>query len=176
MKNLPKSKKPKKPKALPKPSPEPKPSPKPKASPKIKASPKTKSKRVVVPTVVMRVVEGPIPYLEAVVREQVSEDTMVHVFEVVRNEIALHQAKRVLVDLREGSVALTISDMLGLAKLVAKTFAGVMERLALLLRPQDVLDEKFFEPSVNSRGLPTFVTTDPAEAAYWIAAKLRQVR
>jgi hypothetical protein len=98
------------------------------------------------------------------------------VFERIRGEISRHQAKRVLVDVREGSVALTISDMLGLAKLVAASFAGVLERLALLLRPQDVLAEKFFEPSVSTRGLPTFVTTDSVEAVYWIAAKIRSVR
>jgi len=127
-------------------------------------------------TVVARLVEGPIPYLEAIVREQVSEESMERVFELVRGEIFRHQAKRVLVDLREGSVSLTISDMLGLAKLVATTFAGVLERFALLLLPQDVLAEKFFEPSVSSRGLPTFVTTDPEEATYWISAKVRPVR
>jgi hypothetical protein len=141
-----------------------------------KASPKPKPKPPAVATVVARLVEGPIPYLEAIVRDRVTEESMVRVFEHVRGEIAVHKAKRVLVDLREGSVALTISDMLGLAKLVAATFAGVLERLALLLRPQDVLAEKFFEPSVNSRGLPTFVTTDPEEATYWISAKIRPAR
>ena len=60
--------------------------------------------------------------------------------------------------------------------MVATTFAGVLERFALLLLPQDVLAEKFFEPSVSSRGLPTFVTTDPEEATYWISAKVRPVR
>jgi hypothetical protein len=44
------------------------------------------------------------------------------------------------------------------------------------MRPQDVLSEKFFEPSVSNRGLPTFVTSDPEEATYWIAAKLGPVR
>jgi hypothetical protein len=66
--------------------------------------------------------------------------------------------------------------MLGLAKLVATAFAGVLERFALLLLPQDVLAEKFFEPSVSSRGLPTFVTTDAEEATYWISAKIRAIR
>ena len=141
---------------------------------KTKAAPKRKPVAVV--TVVARLVDGPIPYLEAIVREQVSEESMERVFELVRGEISRHQAKRVLVDLREGSVSLTISDMLGLAKLVATTFAGVLERFALLLLPQDVLAEKFFEPSVSSRGLPTFVTTDPEEATYWISAKIRSVR
>jgi hypothetical protein len=105
----------------------------------------------------------------------VTEESMVRLFERVSGEIALHRAKRVLVDVRGGSVALTISDMLGLAKMVASTFAGVLERFALLLRPEDVGAEKFFEPSVSNRGLPTFVTTDPEEATYWIAAKIRQV-
>jgi hypothetical protein len=141
---------------------------------KTKAAPKREPVALV--TVVARLVEGPIPYLEAIVREQVSEESMERVFELVRGEIFRHQAKRVLVDLREGSVSLTISDMLGLAKLVATTFAGVLERFALLLLPQDVLAEKFFEPSVSSRGLPTFVTTDPEEATYWISAKVRPVR
>jgi hypothetical protein len=141
---------------------------------KTKAAPKREPVAVV--TVVARLVEGPIPYLEAIVREQVSEESMERVFELVRGEIFRHQARRVLVDLREGSVSLTISDMLGLAKLVATTFAGVLERFALLLLPQDVLAEKFFEPSVSSRGLPTFVTTDPEEATYWISAKVRPVR
>jgi hypothetical protein len=135
-----------------------------------------KRKPVAVATVVARLVDGPIPYLEAIVREKVSEETMVRVFELVRVEISRYQAKRVLVDLREGSVSLTISDMLGLAKLVATAFAGVLERFALLLLPQDVLAEKFFEPSVSSRGLPTFVTTDAEEATYWISAKIRAIR
>jgi hypothetical protein len=143
-----------------------------------KSPPKSapKRKRAAVATVVARLVEGPIPYLEAIVRERVTEASMVRLFERVRGEIARHHAKRVLVDMREGSVALTISDMLGLAKLVAATFAGVLERFAIVVRPQDLMSEKFFEPSVSNRGLPTFVTTDPEEATYWIAAKIRPAR
>ena len=141
-----------------------------------KPAPKPKRKRAAVATVVARVVEGPIPYLEAIVRERVTEASMVRLFERVRGKIALHQAKRVLVDMREGSIALTISDMLGLAKLVTATFAGVLERFAIVVRPQDLPSEKFFEPSVSNRGLPTFVTTDPEEATYWIAAKIRPAR
>lgn len=148
---------------------------KPKKSPP-KSAPKPKRKRAAVVTVVARLVEGPIPYLEAIVRERVTEASMVRLFERVRGEIARHHAKRVLVDMREGSVALTISDMLGLAKLVATTFAGVLERFAIVVRPQDLMSEKFFEPSVSNRGLPTFVTTDPEEATYWIAAKIRPAR
>jgi hypothetical protein len=144
------------------------------ASLKIEASPELKP--LADATAQARMVDGPIPYLEVIVRERVTEDTMVRLFEFVRGELSGHQTKRVLVDLRQGSVALTISDMLGLAKMVATAYAGVLERLALLLLPQDVLDEKFFEPSVSSRGLPTFVTTDPEEAIYWIAEKIRPVR
>lgn len=144
---------------------------------KAKAAPKPKRKPpAVVATVGARLVDGPIPYLEVSVRERVTEDSMVRLFEFVRGVLPSHQTKRVLVDLRQGSVALTISDMLGLAKMVATTFAGVLQRFALLLRPQDVLDEKFFEPSVSSRGLPTFVTTDAEEAIYWISEKIRAIR
>jgi hypothetical protein len=142
----------------------------PKASP-VKSPPKRK--RAANSTVLARMVEGPVPYLEVTVRERVTEASMGGVFERVRGEISRYQAKRLLVDVRGGSVALTISDMLGLAKMVTATFAGVLERFALLLRPQDVLSERFFEPSVNNRGLPTLVTTDSEEAVYWIATKLR---
>ena len=144
--------------------------------PSLRASPSRvspKRRRAELATVLARIVEGPIPYLEAIILARVTEDSMVGLFERVRDEISRHQAKRVLVDLRKGSVALTISDMHGMAKLIATTFAGVLERFALLLRPQDVLSERFFEPSVNNLGLPTFVTTDPEEATYWITAKLR---
>ena len=141
-----------------------------------KASPKTKGRRQATATVAAKMVEARVPYLEVTIRERVTEDSVVRLFERVRGEIARHQAKRVLVDLREGSVALTISDLYGLAKMVAATFAGVLDRFALILRPQDLLAEKFFEPSVNNRGLPTFVTADPEEATYWITAKVRPVR
>ena len=167
---------------LPKTSLKPKVSPKPnvtwklRATPKPNAVPKPKRMLAAVATVVSRLVEGPIPYVEVTVREPVTEESVVPVFERIRGEISRYQAKRVLVDVREGSVDLNISDMLGLAKLVATTFAGVLERLALLLRPQDVLTEKFFEPSVSNRGLPTFVTMDSVEAVYWITAKIRSGR
>lgn len=123
-----------------------------------------------------RLIDGSIPYLEVTIRERVSEDSMVRMFEYVRGEISGSHVKRVLVDLREGSVALSISDLHGLAKMVATTFASILQRFALVLRPQDVLAEKFFEPSVSNRGLPTFVTTDPEEATYWITAKIRPAR
>ena len=141
-----------------------------------KAAPKSKQQRQVASKLTAKLVEGPIPYLEATVQARVTEETMVSIFERVRDEISRHQVKRVLVDLREGSVDLTISDMLGLAKLVTAALAGILERLSFVVRPQDLLSEKFFEPSVSSRGLPTFVTTDPKEAIYWVTAKLRRGR
>lgn len=136
----------------------------------------SKRKREAPATIVVRPVEGSIPYLEVTIGTRVTESSMVSVFERVRDEVFSHQAKRLLVDLREGSFALSISDMYGLAKLVTGSLAGVLERFALLLRPQDVLSERFFEPSVNNRGLPTLVTTDPEEGIYWITTKLRQGR
>jgi len=154
----------------------------PKAKPKADAKPGpeakalTKAKQAPLSVVEARLVPGPIPYLEVIVREQVTEQSMVALFEFVRGQVGRLQAKRVLVDMREGSVFLTISDMLGLAKLVATTFAGVLERFAILVRPQDLLAEKFFEPSVSSRGLPTLATSEVEEAVYWITSKLRQVR
>ena len=147
-----------------------------KATPKAKAKALPRAKQMPLPVVEARLVEGPIPYLEIIVREQVTEESMVALFEFVRGQVGRHQSNRVLVDMREGSVALTISDMLGLAKLVATTFAGVLERFAILVRPQDLLAEKFFEPSVSSRGLPTLATSDAEDAVYWITSKLRQVR
>jgi hypothetical protein len=110
-------------------------------------------------------------YLAVTVRERVTEASVVSVFEAISREIRQHGSERVLVDLRESSVELTISDIFGVAKLTASVFAGVLQRLALLVRPQDLLAEKFFEPSVSSRGVPAFVTSDAAEAKYWISSK-----
>jgi hypothetical protein len=141
-----------------------------------KAPPRAAKKRAAVARVSANMVEAPVPYLEVRIRERVTEVSMVGVFEQVRDEVLRHQPKRVLVDMREASVVLTISDMNGLAKMVAGVFAGVIEKLTMLMRPQDVLSEKFFEPSVNRRGLPTLVTTDPDEAIYWLMAKLKPAR
>jgi len=91
-----------------------------------KASPASKGQLAGAATVVARMVEAPIPYLEVAIREHVTEDSLQPLFEHVQGEITRYQANRLLVDLREGSIALTISDMLGLAKLVAATFAGVL--------------------------------------------------
>jgi hypothetical protein len=148
----------------------------PKRKPVAPKRPPVVAKPAQVATVEAKVVDASVAYLEVAIREPVTESSVESLFERAREQIVRSRVKRVLVDLREGSVDLTISDLHGLAKMVATAFAGVLERFALVLRPQDVLAEKFFEPSVNNRGLPTFVTTDPDEAAYWISAKIRPVR
>jgi hypothetical protein len=148
------------------------------ARPKAPAQPvpRAPERRAVVTSVSARMVEAAIPYLEVSIRERITEDSMVRVFEQVSVEVLVHRPRRVLVDMREAPVALTISDMNGMAKLVAGGFAGVIDKLAMILRRQDIQAEKFFEPSVSSRGLPTLVTPDADEAIYWLVAKLKPAR
>jgi len=141
-----------------------------------KPAPRLEKKRAKVKKVLAKTIESPVPFLEVVIRERVTEDSVVHLFEQVRDEVTRHTSKRVFVDLRESEVVLTISDMAGLAKLVAAAFAGVVDRFVLVLRPQDILPEKFFEPSVNSRGVPTLVTADLGEAVDWLTAKTKPKR
>jgi len=57
--------------------------------------------------------------------------------------------------------------------MVAGRFAGQVERLALVLAVSDISPEKFFEPALTSRGLPTLATTSLDNAVDWLAAKLR---
>jgi len=116
-------------------------------------------------------VQGRVAYLEISVAATVTEDSVVGIFESVRKKILGSKLRRVLVDVRQGRVDLTISDLLDLAKRVA-ALAGSLERLAMVLRPQDLLAEKFFEPSVSSRGIPTLVTVDADEAVYWLTSPL----
>ena len=85
------------------------------------------------PAVDSTVVDTSPPYLAVRIRASVNEESMVPVFEAIRQEIRRNGAHRVLVDLRESSVELSISDMLGIAKMTASTFSGVLERLALLV-------------------------------------------
>ena len=141
-----------------------------------KAALRGEPKRVLAASVSARMVELPVPYLEVGIREPITEESAVRVFERVSVEVLVHRPRRVLVDMREAPVALTISDLNGLAKLVAGGFAGVIDKLAMILRREDIGAEKFFEPSVSSRGLPTLVTPDPDEAIYWLAAKFKPSR
>ncbi len=120
----------------------------------------------------VRMVEDSIPYAEITIHESITEHSMVRVFESSLRELGHYQAKRVLVDLRDGSVALSISDMNGLVKLIAANFADKVERFAIVLRAADMPSEKFVEPSLSNRGLPTFVTLDYDDAVGWVTAKL----
>jgi hypothetical protein len=94
-------------------------------------------------------------------------------FKRVSEEVTAAKAKGVLVDLRECRVTLSISDMHGLVKMVARGFSGTVDRLSLLMQERDILPEKFFEPALTSRGLPTLASADPEEAVYWLSTKLR---
>jgi hypothetical protein len=100
------------------------------------------------------------------------EGSLAGFFKSASEQIAASGAKRVLVDLRECELTLSISDMNGLAKMVASSFSGSLERMAVVLRPRDILTEKFFEPALTSRGLPTLVASDYDDAVYWLGAKL----
>lgn len=117
--------------------------------------------------------EQPAPHLLLRASGVIDEDSVSSFFERVSPILAASKAKRILVDLRECNVILSISDMHGLVKMAARGFSGLVDRLALVLKNGDILPEKFFEPALTSRGLPTFATTDYDEALYWIAAKLR---
>jgi hypothetical protein len=118
-------------------------------------------------------IEAPVPHLQLRVSGVLDESSMAGFFEKAGEEVRAAKAKRVLVDLRECKVTLSISDMHGLVKMVASEFSGTVERLSLLLQERDILPEKFFEPALTSRGLPTLATTDDEEALYWLSTKLR---
>jgi hypothetical protein len=124
------------------------------------------------PLLTVRMVEAPIPYAELTIHEPFTEHSMERIFESSRGELLRYQPRRVLADLRDASVALSISDMNGLVKLIAASFAGTIERFAVVLRPVDMPSEKFVEPSLSNRGLPTIVVQDYDDAVGWITAKL----
>jgi hypothetical protein len=126
--------------------------------------------------VLARSLSEPFPYLEIRVCQQVSEDSLPMVFGMVKDAILHAKPAKVLVDMRGGSVALTISDLLGLVKMVIASFVGVIECFAVVTRPEDLLPEKFFEPAVTSRGLPAYVTTEIEDAMYWLGSRRRPAR
>jgi hypothetical protein len=126
------------------------------------------------PPVTARVVQGRVPYLEVTVVRPVTENTMVRTFEGVRDTILSSKERRVLVDVSQVSVDLSISDLNDLSKLVG-AIGSLLDRLTLVLRLQDIPPEKFFEPSVNNRGVATLVTDDAEEAAYWVTSPLRRI-
>jgi hypothetical protein len=130
----------------------------------------------VVPALTAQMVAVPVDHLEAQIEGPVTETSLVHLFEQVRDEIARHGAKKVLVDLRQASISLSISDMHGLAKLIIQQLAGNIDKMAFVARREDILPEKFLEPSLSNRGLPTLVTEDFDEAIGWLSARLKQGR
>jgi hypothetical protein len=115
----------------------------------------------------------PVVYLLLRTSGVLDETSVGDFFERVSHSVLASKAKRVLVDLRECKVTLTISDMHDLVKLVAPGFAGVVERLAIVVTKSDILPEKFFEPALTSRGVPTLATVDYDEGLYWLSSKLR---
>ena len=66
--------------------------------------------------------------------------------------------------------------MHGLAKLIIQQLAGNIDKMAFVARREDILPEKFLEPSLSNRGLPTLVTEDFDEAIGWLSARLKQGR
>jgi hypothetical protein len=130
------------------------------------------AKPVAEPLVTVKMVDAAIPYAEVTIHEPLTETSMERIFESSRGELLRYQPRRVLVDVRNASIALSISDMNGLVKLIAAHFASKVERLAIVLRPVDMPPESFVEPSLSNRGLPTIVTQDFDEAVGWITAKL----
>ncbi|MGD0835914.1 MAG: STAS/SEC14 domain-containing protein [Polyangia bacterium] len=116
---------------------------------------------------------GPAAHLLLRLSGRLDGDSVPGVFERVRDEIDSGQAKRVLVDLRECSIALTISDMNDMVKMCAASFAGRVQRVALVLQARDIMTDKFFEPALTWRGVPTFTGDDYDEAVEWLSGKSR---
>jgi hypothetical protein len=123
--------------------------------------------------VVATLVEEPIPHLLVQISGVLDADSMAGIFKRAGERVAAANLKRVLVDMRECRVALSISDMHGLVKMIAAAFAGTVDRLAVVLQARDILPEKFFEPALTSRGVPTLATPDFDEGLYWLSARLR---
>jgi hypothetical protein len=121
-------------------------------------------------------VESPTPFLEVVISESVTEESMIRIFEEVCAKVLTHSPRRVFVDMRQSEIHLSIADLAGLAKLIGYAFSGKVDRLVLLMRPQDILSEKFFEPSVTSRGVPTLVSSDLGDAMHFLTAKTLPLR
>jgi hypothetical protein len=117
--------------------------------------------------------DDPVPHLLLRVSGVLDENSMPDFFGSASQSVLTSKAKRVLVDLRGSKVTLTISDMHDLVKMAATAFSGVVERLAIVMIESDILPEKFFEPALTSRGLPTLATSDYDEALYWLSSKLR---
>ena len=150
--------------------------PRPRAKPPRARAARTPAIPIEGPRLSIRMVEAPVPYAEVSIHEPVTEDSIEKLFEQARAGLMLSPPRRVLVDLTDAKLRLSISDLNGLAKLVAGSFAGVVERLAIVLQPVDVPAEKFFEPAMSNRGVPTFVSLERNEAIDWLTAQLHRPR
>lgn len=134
----------------------------PKAPPAAPAAPQAVS---------VRMVDEPAPFAEVMVAESITEASMERLFQAAAVEILRLRARRVLVDMSNIEVALSISDLNGLAKLIEQTLGGVVEKLAMVLRPADHPSEKFFEPAMSNRGMPTYVALERNDAVDWLTAR-----
>lgn len=128
------------------------------------------------PRLTVRMIAEPEPYAEVSIHESVVEASMEGLFEHARGALLRYQPRRVLVDMHDVEMKLSISDLNGLAKLIAGSFVGLVERLALVLRARDLPSEKFFEPSMIHRGLPTYVSVDKNDAIDWLTSRQRPRR
>ncbi len=115
--------------------------------------------------------EEPVPYAQVTIHEPITEQSMERLFQASTVELLRLRPRRVLVDMSGTRVALSISDLNGLAKLVSGSFVGIVEKMAMVLRPEDTPPEKFFEPAMSNRGMPTFVSLDRNEAVDWLTAR-----
>ncbi len=121
-------------------------------------------------------VAEPVAHLLLRVSGTLDEGSLSGYFQRLGAVILDAKARRVLLDLRACSVRLSIADMHGLVKMIAGQFAGVVDKLAVVMAPSDILPEKFFEPALTSRGVPTLATASFDDAVDWLAAKLRPGR
>jgi hypothetical protein len=78
-----------------------------------------------------------------------------------------HGHRRVLVDVRECSGELGTFERYEHAVEMAKP-GNLGGRTAILLRPDQVLPDRFWETLTRNRGHMTRVVTDPADALAWL--------
>lgn len=119
------------------------------------------------------VVSLPVPHLLVRAAGMLDEASLPDFFLRIGSSILDTKARRILLDLRGCTVRLSIADMHGLAKMIAAQFKGLVDRFALVLSEADILPEKFFEPALTSRGVPTLATVELDEATDWLASRLR---
>jgi hypothetical protein len=145
----------------------PTPAPKPSKRP----APAVAAPRPAPTSVAVRMIDEPAPYAEVTIHEPITEQSMERLFQTSAVELLRLRPRRVLVDMTGTRVALSISDLNNLTKLVSGSFAGIVEKMAMVLRPEDTPPEKFFEPAMSNRGMPTFVSFDRSEAVDWLTAR-----